>query len=89
MGLGAAGVDSRLTVVRKLDGAGEERARTSAEDAGAGEEVVTGVLAALQMADERWPILSTVFRVRIGMSTCSRCWHCATNLSKVLWNSNV
>ena len=84
MGLGAAEVNSQLTVVRKLDGASEERARTSAKDAEAREEVVTGVLAALQVADERWLILSTVFQARIRMSTCLRCWHCATNLSKVL-----
>ena len=81
-------MDSRLTVVRRLDGASEGRARTSADDVGVGEDV-TSVPASLRVGDERRFILSVVLRVRIGMSTCSRCWHCTTNFSKVSWSGNV
>jgi hypothetical protein len=86
--LGTTGVDSRLTAVRKLDGAGEARARTRAEDAGAGGDA-TEALAGLRVGDERRFILSVVLRARIGMSTCSRCWHCTTSFSKVSWSGNV
>ena len=58
--LEAAGVDSQLTVICKLDRASGERARTRAEDIGARGDA-TGVVASLQVRDERLFILLVVW----------------------------